>query len=287
MRIYERPRDLETALELLGEGDWQVMAGGTDIYPARVGRPLTRPILDVTAIEELRRFEEDGESFLLGAGLPWGELRDRPLPPFLEALGEAAATIGGRQIQNRATVGGNLCNASPAADGAAVLMALEALVELRSLRGRRRLPLTEFVLGNRRTALAADELLTAVIVPKPRGGGRSTFLKLGARAYLVISIAMVAILLDCDADGRILHAGVAVGACAPTARRLPLLESRLIGRSLGDPLTAAVDATVLAPLAPIDDIRGTAAYRRHAVLVLLRRALEKLARPLPGGGRWW
>ncbi len=282
MHIYERPRDLETALALLAEGDWQVMAGGTDIYPARVDRPLERPLLDITAIEALHGIEETGEGYRLGACLRWSELRDRPLPPIFDGLRKAAATIGGRQIQNRATLGGNLCNASPAADGIPVLMALEAVVELRSLRGVRRIPLVDFVRGNRCTALAPDELLTAVLLPRPRGRSRTTFLKLGSRAHLVISITMIALALDCDPAGRILRAGVAVGACAPTARRLPLLESRLLGRDLAEPLATAVDTAVLAPLAPIDDIRGTAAYRRRATLVLLRRGLAELATPLRG-----
>ncbi len=282
MQAYRRPRDLETALTLLAEGGWQVMAGGTDLYPAHVGRPLPGPILDITGIAELRCFEETAECWRLGSCLRWSDLCERPLPSLFDGLKRAAGMIGGRQIQNRATLGGNLCNASPAADGVPPLLALDARVELQSRDGRRELPLADFVLGNRRTARTPDELLTAILLPKPRGCVRTTFLKLGARRYLVISIVMVALALDCDGEGRILRAGVAVGACAPTARRLPLLEARLTGRNLAEPLAEAVTGEVLGPLSPIDDIRGGAAYRREAVLVLLRRGLGELATPLCG-----
>lgn len=282
MHRYERPKDLETALDLRAGGDWQVIAGGTDVFPAMVGRAAPRPLLDISGIEALRGIEETAAGWRLGACLRWSELRDHSLPPLFDGLRKAAGMIGGRQVQNRATLGGNLCNASPAADGAAALLALDARVELRSRRGRRELPLVEFLLGNRRTALAPDELLTAILVPAPRGEARSDFLKLGARKYLVISIVMVALVLESDAQGVIRRAGIAAGACAPTARRLPLLEERLLGRRLDEPLAEAVDGGVLAPLSPIDDIRGTAAYRREAVLVLLRRGLEGLATAMPG-----
>ena len=127
--------------------------------------------------------------------------------------------MGGIQIQNRGTVGGNLCNDSPAADGIPPLLALDARVELTSSRGRRTLAVDEFVIGNRRTALAPDELLTAVEVPVHSANAVSCFLKLGHRRYLVISIAMVAVVLDFDANDRIRYCGIAVGACSAAARR--------------------------------------------------------------------
>ena len=183
-------------------------------------------------------------------------------------LKQAAAQVGGRQIQNVGTLAGNLCNASPAADGVPPLLALDAQVELRSVRGTRVLPLAAFVLGPRRTARAGDELMTAVLVPHRDAG--SVFLKLGARRYLVISISMVAITLGLDEAGRVTHAAVAVGACGPVATRLPGLERALLGRS---PAAVIPTAEHLAGLAPIDDARAPASYRLDATLELLRRGL--------------
>ena len=169
--------------------------------------------------------------------------------------------MGGRQIQSRASVGGNLCNASPAADGVPPLLALDAEVELAGPSGTRRLPLASFITGNRRTALGPGELMVAIHVPRPAHDARSAFLKLGARRYLVISIAMAAATLEID-GGRIAVARVAVGACSAVARRLPALEAALIGAPVDPRLGNRIDKAQLAPLSPIDDVRGSAAYRR-------------------------
>jgi CO/xanthine dehydrogenase FAD-binding subunit len=197
----------------------------------------------------------------------------------------AAREVGGLQVQNQGTVGGNVCNASPAADGTAALMALDASVELLSAEGRRELALSAFVTGPRRTALRADELVSAVLVPLRGEAARSVFLKLGHRRYLVISIAMVGARIALDADGRIGHAAVAVGACSAVAARLPALEARVRGLApsqLAARCDALVDAEALAPLAPIADVRGSAGYRREAAAQLVVRALAELAAALPG-----
>jgi CO/xanthine dehydrogenase FAD-binding subunit len=144
--------------------------------------------------------------------------------------------------------------------------------------GGRRVPLRQFVTGNRRTVRAADELVTGILVPAPLEGAavKSSFRKLGSRAYLVISIAMVAAILETDLEARILRARVAVGACSEVAQRLTAFEAELAGRTLDATIPAAVQAGHRAPLAPISDVRGTAAYRRSAALVLVRRALQDL-----------
>jgi CO/xanthine dehydrogenase FAD-binding subunit len=196
---------------------------------------------------------------------------------MFDCLKQAAREVGGVQIQNCGTLVGNLCNASPAADGVPPLLALDAAVELASARGTRVLPLGEFLLGNRRTACAPDELVTAVLVPRPAQDARSVFLKLGARRYLVISIAMVAAAVAVDPERRITRAAVAVGACSSVAVRLESLERDLAGRHLAPGIGALVTAAHLAPLAPISDVRGTAAYRRDAAATLVARALERLA----------
>ena len=205
------------------------------------------------------------------------------MPSLFDGLKRAAREVGGPQVQNAGTLCGNLCNASPAADGIPNFQVMDAEVELASRGGLRRLPVAEFVTGNRETRRRADELMTAILVPRPARPTRAAFLKLGARRYLVISIVMVAALVEVDADGRVAAARVSVGACAPTARRLPALEAALIGRSLAPGLGAAVEPGHLDPLAPIDDPRATAAYRRDAALTLVRRALDGLVDEEAGG----
>lgn len=279
--MYGRPEELGQALRWLASRRPAIVAGGTDYYPARVGRPVDREVLDLSRLAELRGLRAEPDHWRIGALTTWTDVARAALPPALDALVQAAVEVGGPQVQNRGTVGGNLCNASPAADGVPALLALDASVELASLRGRRTIPLAEFVLGPRRTALAPDELLLAVRVPRRGPAARSRFVKLGHRRYLVISVAMVAAAVDSDDDGRISHAAVAVGACSAAARRLTALEGALIGTpraALADTAARLLrDPAPLAPLAPIDDVRGTARYRRDAAATLVARALGALA----------
>ncbi|MGD9536616.1 MAG: xanthine dehydrogenase family protein subunit M [Alphaproteobacteria bacterium] len=277
MGDYRRPHALSEALATLGEGRWLVLAGGTDIYPARVCRPLDEPVLDIGAIEGLRGIEAHADHWRINALTTWSELLAAPLPLLFDGLKLAAREVGGRQIQNAGTVAGNVCNAAPAADGMPCLLALDAMVELSSQGGARRLRLEDFVTGPRETARRPDELVTALIVPKPaQPAGASHFLKLGARRYLVISIVMVALVLVLDEAGRIAEARIAVGACSPVAKRLPALEAALEGRILLSALADIVRDEHVAPLAPIDDIRASAAYRLEAAASLLRRGLAEL-----------
>jgi len=248
-----------------------VLAGGTDFYPARVGRAIDEDILDVTAIHELRGVAESDTGWRIGAITTWSELIATPLPRLFDGLKLAAREVGGRQIQNAGTIAGNLCNASPAADGVPPLLALDAELELAGRAGFRHLPLSQFILGNRRTALAPNELVVAIHVPRPVGEARSSFLKLGARRYLIISIIMVAATLEV-ADNKVTRARIAVGACSEVARRLPLLEAALKDAPL-DALASRVHPGHLSALSPIDDVRASAAYRNDAVLTMLKRVL--------------
>lgn len=284
MARYLRPTTLEEALALraqAGETPLTLLAGGTDVYPVRTHKsawfqPFSRDVLDLGAVPELSGIQHDGAGTRIGATATWSAIAEAGLPPAFDALKQASRQVGGVQIQNRGTIGGNLCNASPAADGVPPLLALDAQVELASLRGHRRLPLSAFVLGNRRTALATDEILVAIHVPAQPPEARSTFLKLGARAYLVISIASVAAIIASDGAGLVSTARIAVGACSAAPQRLATLEARLIGQPAGD-LATLVQPEDLAALAPIDDVRASAAYRQDAALVLVRRALAQLA----------
>ncbi len=276
MASYLRPAELSQALDALGAAPLTIVAGGTDFYPARVGRALDDDVLDITDIAALRGIALDGEHFRIGALARWSELIAADLPPCFDGLKLAAREIGGVQIQNAGTVCGNLCNASPAADGVPPLLTLDAEVEIASSGGLRRVPLGRFVTGNRRTVLAPGEMVTGVLVPARQAAARSTFVKLGARKYLVISIVMVAASVETADDGNVAVARIAVGACSEVARRLDGLEADLAGRPLDGALGAVVTAAHLASLSPIDDVRGPATYRTDAAVTLVRRALDRL-----------
>jgi CO/xanthine dehydrogenase FAD-binding subunit len=280
MGLYLRPATLDTALDALRERALTIVAGGTDHYPARVGRPLAEDVLDITAVHGLRGIEERPEHWRLGAMTTWTDVIDAGLPPLFDGLVLAAREVGGVQIQNAGTVCGNVCNASPAADGVPALIALDARVELASVHGVSVVPLEDFILGNRHTRRAPDQLVTALIVPKPAGRTAGHFLKFGARKYLVISIVMAAATISVDGANRVRHARVAVGACSPVARRLPALEDALLGRPADATLGDTVDANHLSSLAPIDDVRGSRAFRLDAALTLMRRLLDQLGEKL-------
>ena len=277
MPDYLRPTDLDDALAALSSRRLAVLAGGTDFYPARVGVPLDDDVLDITALPALRAIEERADHWRIPALATWTDLVHAPLPPLFDGLKAAAREIGGRQVQNTGTLCGNLCNASPAADGVPVLLSLAAEVELASSERRVTMPLGDFLRGNRRTALAPDQLMLAVRVPKPQAArAYGHFSKLGIRRYLVISIVMVAAALEADAAGRIVRAAVAVGACSPVAQCLPELEQDLLGRPVDTTLGEAVTAAHMAPLAPLDDARGSADYRLDAARTLTVRTLAEL-----------
>ena len=276
---YARPSGLKSALALLAARPRVLLAGGTDIYPARSARGLAGPVLDLTAIPELRGMEMVEAGLRICACTTWSAIAAAKLPPALAALQQAAAEVGGRQIQNAGTLGGNLCNASPAADGVPPLLTVEASLELASVGGLRTLPLAEFITGPRQTALRAGEIVTGVMIPRHALAGHSRFLKLGARKYLVISIAAVAVRLV-EREGVVADAALAVGACSAVARRLPGAEAALIGAPWAKAAERISDSKVAAGLAPLDDIRASAGYRNRAAAELLRRAVADVT-----GGR--
>ncbi len=278
MSSYLRPTGLADALAALSEGGRTVLAGGTDYFAARAGRPLDGRILDVTAIEGLRAIADEGDRWRIGALATWTDVLRADLPDWLRGLQLAAREVGGVQVQNSGTVAGNLCNASPAADGVPCLMALDARVLLASAGGERSLAVPEFVLGSRRTALRPDEMVVGILVPRPAPGASSAFFKLGARRYLVISIAMAAAVLERAADGTGGRRRVAGGAGSEGARRLRALEDAAAGRPADARLAELVDAERLGGLAPIDDVRASAEYRRDAAATVVRRALLDLVR---------
>lgn len=268
-----RPRELSDALGFLAEAPAVLLAGGTDVFPALGDRPAPARVLDLTALAELCGITLDGNIWRIGAGVTWAEVIRADLPAAFDGLKAAGRQVGSVQIQTTGTLAGNICNASPAADGVPVLLALDASVELASLSGRRVVALGDFVTGVRKTDLRPGEVVTAIRVPHLPGDLRSGFAKLGARAYLVISIASLAAVLRCE-GGAVTEARIAVGACSPVPQRLPLLERDLVGAPEGA-LGALVRADHFDGLAPIDDVRASAAYRRDAVATVARRMLDR------------
>lgn len=253
----------------------QILSGGTDFYPSLGDRVAPSDVIDISRVAEMQGIRIDSDHVHIGGRTTWTEIIRTPLPRSFDALKAAAREVGSIQIQNRGTVAGNLCNASPAADGVPPLLALDAEVELISTTGTRRLSLSEFIVGNRKTQLRSDEVLSAVIVPRDLEDASSAFLKLGARRYLVISIAMVAAIVKVDPPGTIAQARIAIGSCSVTARRLFDLERDLVGVAIAPGWTTSrVSADHLRSLSPIDDVRATAAYRNDAALTLVRRTLE-------------
>ncbi len=252
-----------------------MLAGGTDVYPAHVDKPLSEPVLDISGLSSLRSITAENGARRFGGLATWSDVIKADLPPAFDGLKLAAREIGSVQIQNTGTIGGNLCNASPAADSIPPLLTLDASVELSSHAGKRRLPLGDFLTGYRKTAKRDDELLTAVLIPADSVAGAAAFQKLGARKFLVISIVMAAVRLQAF-QGQVTDVRVALGACSPVAARLFELEQDLVGRKLTD-VAEAVAPRHLDMLSPIDDVRACADYRVDAALELVRRSLTRAA----------
>jgi CO/xanthine dehydrogenase FAD-binding subunit len=271
--LYLRPRTVEEALQALATHGGRILAGGTDFFPALGDMPVTGQVIDISRLGGLSDIAVGKKEVRIGACATWRAVAEASLPRAFNALKAAAREVGSIQIQNMGTVGGNLCTASPAADGVPPLLALDAEVELTSRRGHRRVPLRDFIASYRKTLIGADEILTAVVAPRTIDGP-SAFLKLGVRRYLVISIAMVAAVVEIDADRSVKQARVAVGACSAVAQRLGALERDLKGAVAQPGLGALARPDHLEVLSPIDDLRGTAGYRLDATLTLVRRALD-------------
>jgi CO/xanthine dehydrogenase FAD-binding subunit len=284
--MYKRPTSLLSALTLLKQG-FLPIAGGTDYYPSKVGKPLIDNLLDLSDVADFNISTNiEGSHVCLSALTTWRQCQldfaSGKLQLWCAALAQASKEIGGWQVQNRGTLGGNLCNASPAADGTVALLALDAKVTLVSTADEvlisRVLELSDFVLGNRLTAKRADELLTQISFPKHSPNARSAFLKLGHRRYLVISIVMVAVLLDFDTYGRVTTCRIAIGSCSKAAVRVLALEKLLVGchRDLVMKVAMSAIAQVDFAIQPIADVRGTPEYRRGAAQELVLRAFAEV-----------
>ena len=274
---YYRPSNLSEALDALDRHGAIVAAGCTDLFAATRAQTLAGSVVDITGIAELKGIDHTDAGWRIGGATTWSEIIAADLPPAFDGLKLAAREVGSVQIQNVGTVAGNLINASPAADGPPPLLGLDAQVELVSAtRGVRRLALEELIRGPRDTQREADEIVLAIHIPAAAGEGFGHFLKLGARKYLVISIAMVAVRVFMG-NGRVLGAAISVGACSPVAVRLRGLEELLVGMAVDEfavKVRAVIESFDLAQmLHPIDDIRADGEYRLIAAARLVERAL--------------
>ena len=271
------PSDLAELTRLLLETEGTVLAGGTDLLPrVRRGRLCPAHLVDAGRLRELRFVRREGPEVVLGALSTHADLSSSPLVRELApALSEACASVGCPQTRNRGTLGGNIANASPAADGLPPLLVLEATAELRGPGGARAVTLPELLLGPGRTSLPPAEIIERVRFPAPPAPSGQAFQKLGRRNGMAIAVASVAALLVLDERGRIRTARLALGSLAPTARRSPTAEEALRGAEPGEAAFRRAAAAAQADAEPIDDLRASAAHRRRVLEVLVRRALER------------
>ena len=271
--MYYRPENINDAITTLSKGELTIAAGCTDLFPKTQEDSLGRNILDISAIKSLKSITIEKEFRRIGSGVTWTDLENEELPNCYEMLKECSLQVGSRQIQNLGTIGGNLCNASPAADGVPCLLSLDASVELISTNGKRILKLDDFIKGSRNTELKKNEILSAILIPQKTERGHSSFVKLGARKYLVISIAMVACKINLDGD-IISDIAISIGSCSAVARRLGELENTLIGKNVNSDLTQDIyNFDYKNHISPINDIRGTDAYRLEVAKVLVKKSI--------------
>jgi CO/xanthine dehydrogenase FAD-binding subunit len=270
---FIRPTSWADALTAKAEQPAAVpIAGGTDLMVGlNFGQPPPAALLDLTAITELGEWHRENGSIHIGAGVTYSRIIAE-LPGDCPGLAIAARTVGSPQIRNRATVAGNLGTASPAGDAHPPLLATGAIIEAASVRGTRLIDIDDFFLGVKRNALAPDELIRAVRVPVQ--SGPQQFAKVGPRNAMVIAVCAVAVALDRTQR----TVGTGIGSAAPTPRRSPAAEALAgelpwDGGDLDPDLVQRFGDLVAAAAAPIDDVRGTAPYRNHALAVLARRAL--------------
>jgi xanthine dehydrogenase small subunit len=273
---YFRPRSLEEALEILFQraGELRPVAGGTDILvQAKDGKVDRALLFDLSLVPEMKGIEDRADHIRIGAGVTHADILDSPLVDrWCPALPMACAWVGGPQIRNRGTIGGNVAHGSPAGDAIPPLYVADAVVEVVSVSDRRLVPIAEFFLGPRKTVLASDELIVGFRIPK-RPGVHGAFLRLGQRQAQAISKVSIAVAMTFK-DGRPDWVRVAFGAVAPTVIRAPETEKALMAGGY-DALKRAMDA-VRAEVRPIDDVRSTAAYRRAMSAVLLERAIRRI-----------
>ena len=272
---YETPRSVAEAVRLMAaDSGARVLAGGTDLLVQfRAGVRQPSAFVDVKRIPELMAITIDDQGLRLGAAAPAALVfENAELRRLWPGLAEAVALIGSTQIQGRGSVGGNLCNGSPAADTTCALIVNRAQCVIAGPNGERTVPADAFCVGPGRTVLQPGELLVAVHVPRPAARTADAYLRLIPRTEMDIAVAGAAVSVTLDATGACTAARVAIGAVAPTALRVQGAEQALVGSSLDEASLRRAAEAATAAARPIDDKRGTAGYRRTVAGVLTRRA---------------
>ena len=271
---YFQPNDLNSALDVLqNNSDLTIAAGCTDLFPITNNMSLDKNILDITNIKSIKGFQFNSKETKIGSATTWTDIINENLPSSYDMLKACAKEVGSIQIQNLGTIGGNICNASPAADSIPCLLALDAKLELSSMNNQRIIPVDEFILGSRKTNLEQGEILTSIIIPKEKENGSSSFRKIGARKYLVISISMVAcrILIS---NNIIEDISISVGSCSEVAKRIFSIERQLIKKDINEDVFNQVDFSQLNEISPITDIRSTQVYRLKASQSLIKDVVK-------------
>lgn len=274
-----RARNLREVFTMLGEGG-KILAGGTDVLvQAKEIKPAFERMIDITAIEELRGITVTPKKISIGAATSLTEVMNHPeIRAEFPALVMAIELFASPQIRNRATLSGNLANASPAGDTIPALYACAAVLTLRGRGGKRLVPATEFILAPRKTLLAPDEIIFEITLPRASGEHLGAFIKMGQRKSLAISKTMVAVASTETRAGIVKRIGIALGAVAPTIIRLPEAENEIVGKKITPELAKRARAIAENAVRPIDDIRSTADYRRKVSGVIVERALLNLQR---------
>lgn len=282
---YERPGTCDEALALLAREGARVLAGGTDLIPQlREGRRTVALLVDVKRVLELTDISPTADGgWRFGAAVPVAQLaRHAGFVGDHGGLVASGRLIGSLQVQSRASLGGNLCNAAPSADAVPLLVALDAVEVIASAKATRRLPAEALATGPGRTQLAPDELLLSLDLPARAARSAARYLRFTPRREMDIAIAGAGVRIDLDAGGRIAAARVVLASVAPVPLRATKAEAVLLGQPLSEALFAAAGAEAAREAQPISDTRGSADYRRDLVAVLTKRALADCAAQLGG-----
>lgn len=274
--IYHEPKTVDEALKLLSElgSDAKILAGGTDLLVKMKARQIEpKHIINIKRIEGLRYIVEEGGKIKIGALATWRDIeKTKHIAKKIPALFDAVSVMGSVQVRSMATIAGNLCNASPAADSAPPLLVHGAVVRVSSIRGTREIPLDQFFISPGRTALMPDEMVVEVEVPLPSEGSSSAFLKL-SRTAMDLAKASAAAYLKIK-DGIIVDAKIALGSVAPRPVRSLSAEKELVGRSATEDIFSLASKQVIRDISPIDDIRSTASYRKKVSPILVEDAIR-------------
>jgi CO/xanthine dehydrogenase FAD-binding subunit len=274
------PANVQHLKILLQNPGGKIIAGGTDLIPYLRQNPNPPEIIiDISRMREIRYIREQNRTVHIGALTSFHDIqKSRILDESAAGLVQAVSQIGSPMIRTRGTLGGNLANASPAADSLPALLILDASVTLDSQNGQRTLKLSDFIVNPGKTSIKPDEILSDISFVKPPSSWASSFEKIGSRRGMNIAIVNTAAMVGLDHDGRICGVRLSIGAVAPTALRCHRTEQALLGNIPSDQLWQSVSSLILDEIAPIDDVRASAEYRRKAAVILSTRTLAAAAK---------